>query len=336
MATFEPSVLADLRLQNFLKLHTMGRKLRVVITGSTGMIGRRLEDLISVLGHEAVRILRPTTVDRVDEFPVSSRTVTWQPDQGFSDPSCMENLDAVIHLAGKGIASTRWTDSVKRSLRESRIEGTQALVRDLCKLGSPPKALVSASGVGYYGDHSSEVVDETVGPGDDFLACLARDWESAAQTFEGSGNRVAVGRLGMALHPRQGALAKLLVPFRLGLGGPSGNGNQYWSWIHVDDAAAGFLYLAANPSCTGAYNLVAPEQTDNRTFTRTLGRVLNRPSLLPAPSFALRFMLGEMADAMLLASTRAHCRRLLDDGFPFRACKLEDCLRQLLGSMHTK
>jgi uncharacterized protein (TIGR01777 family) len=149
--------------------------------------------------------------------------------------------------------------------------------------------------------------------------------------FEATGNRVAIGRLGIALHPRQGALAKLLLPFQLGVGGPVGNGRQYWSWIHVDDAAAAFLYLAANPNCSGAYNLVAPEQTDNRTFSKVLGKVLHRPSLLPAPAFALRIMLGEMADAMLLSSTRANCRRLIEEGFPFRSTSLEDCLRHVLG-----
>ena len=244
----------------------------------------------------------------------------------------MQNLDAVIHLAGKGIASSRWTDSAKQAIRESRIQGTQALVSDLSKLDSPPKAFVCASGVGIYGDRASEILDETARTGDDFLAHLAVDWESAAMDFEKTGNRVVVGRLGIALHPRKGALAKLLVPFRLGLGGPVGDGRQYWSWIHVDDAAAGFIYLAANPNCIGAYNLVAPEQSNNRTFSETLGRVLNRLSLMPAPAFALRLMLGEMADAMLLASTRAKCGRLIEEGFPFRSSTLEDCLRHLLGA----
>ncbi len=322
---------ADLTLQSFLRQHTANRVRRIGVTGSTGLIGRRLIDLISVMGHQAVRILRPASIDRTQEFPLSSKSVLWRPGTGFSDEPVMQNLDAVIHLAGKGIASSRWTDSAKRAIRESRVEGTQTLVRDLRKLDSPPKAFVCASGVGIYGDRSSEVLDESTPPGNDFLSELARDWESAAMEFGTAGNRVAIGRLGIALHPRQGALAKLLVPFQLGLGGPVGNGRQYWSWIHVDDAAAAFLYLAANPNCTGAYNLVAPEQTDNRTFSKTLGRVLNRRSLLPAPAFALRIMLGEMADAMLLASTRANCRRLIEDGFPFRATHLEDCLRHVLG-----
>ena len=322
---------ADLRFQNFLRQHTAGRNLRIGVTGSTGMIGRRLVDLLSVLGHQAVRILRPASKDQIQDFPLSSQTVVWRPGSGFSDEASMQNLDAVIHLAGRGIASTRWTDSAKQLIRDSRVNGTQLLVRDLCKLDSPPKAFVCASGVGIYGDHASESLDETAETGRDFLAELARDWEFAAMEFENSGNRVAIGRLGIALHPLQGALAKLLIPFRLGLGGPVGSGRQYWSWIHVDDAAAGFLYLAANPNCTGSYNLVAPEQTDNRTFSKTLAKVLNRPSLLRVPAFALRLMLGEMADAMLLASTRANCRRLIDEGFPFRTTRLEDCLRHVLG-----
>ena len=321
---------ADLTLKDFLEPHVVGRKLRIGVTGSTGMIGRRLVDLVSVLGHQAVCILRRGSRD--DRFPLSSSSVVWDQAAGFSDLNAMSNLDAVVHLAGKGIASSRWTQSTKQSIRDSRVAGTTALVRDLCRLESPPKAFVCASGVGCYGERGDQVLDETQPYGNDFLASLARDWESAAMEFNrGSGNRVAVGRLGIALHPHQGALSKILLPFRLGIGGPIGNGRQYWSWIHVDDAAAAFLFLAVNPKSEGAYNLVAPEQTDNQTFVRTLGHVLHRPSLLPAPAFALRILLGEMADAMLLTSTRADCKRLTEQGFPFRTPKLEACLRHVLG-----
>ena len=322
---------ADLRLQSFLRPFISERSLRIGVTGSSGMIGRRLVDLISVLGHSAVRILRPTSNDRPQDFPLSSVAVVWQPGQGFSGNGSMENLDAVIHLAGKGIADGRWTEAAKQSIRDSRIEGTRMLVADLCNLASPPRAFISASGVGIYGDRNSDTLDEFEPPGTDFLAKLAVDWESAALGFEQSGNRVAIGRLGIAIHPQQGALSKLLLPFKLGFGGPVGSGRQYWSWIDIDDAAAGFLYLAANPNAVGAYNFVAPEQTDNRSFSKTLGHVLGRPSLLPAPAFALRILLGEMADAMLLASTRANCRRLVDDGFPFRSPTLEACLKHVLG-----
>ena len=321
---------ADLKLKDFLEPHVFGRKLRIGVTGSTGMIGRRLVDLISVLGHEAVCILRKDS--RNELFPLSSSSVVWDPTDGFSDVDAMSNLDAVVHLAGKGIASSRWTQSAKQSIRDSRVAGTTALVRDLCRLQSPPRAFVCASGVGCYGERGDQVVDESQPFGDDFLASLARDWESAAMEFNRcSGNRVAIGRLGIALHPQQGALAKMLLPFRLGLGGPIGNGRQYWSWIHVDDAAAAFLFLAVNPKSEGATNLVAPEQMDNRAFVRTLGHVIHRPAIFPAPAFALRILLGEMADAMLLTSTRADCKRLTEEGFPFRTPKLEACLRHVLG-----
>ena len=305
--------------------------LKIGVTGSSGLIGSRLVDLLAVLGHQVVRILRPASKDRAMDFPLSSQTVTWQPDVGFSNPDSMLGLDAIVHLAGKGVASTRWTEKTKREIRSSRVDATLSLVRDLSKLALPPKALICASAVGIYGDRADQVLDETDKPGSDLMAELARDWEAAAMEYERTGNRVAIGRLGIALHPRQGALAKLLPPFRFGVGGPVGSGRQYWSWIHVDDAASAFLYLAANPKCNGPYNLVAPEQTDNKTFVKTLGKVLNRPSLLPAPAFALRMLLGEMADAMLLTSTRVNCGRLLEDGFPFRTRTLEECLRHLLG-----
>jgi len=322
---------ADLCLQRFLRQQAPNQILKIGITGSTGLIGRRLVDLLSVMGHQVVRILRPASKDRAIDFPLTSKTVVWEPDTGFTNPEIMQGLDAVVHLAGKGVASARWTDATKREIRRSRVDATQSLVRDLCKLASPPKALVCASAVGLYGDRGDQVLDETEKPGNDLMSELARDWEAAAMEYERAGNRVAIGRLGIALHPREGALAKLLPPFRFGLGGPVGSGRQFWSWIHVDDAAAGFLHLAANPKCTGPYNLVAPEQTDNLTFVKTLGKVLNRPSLVPAPAFALRILLGEMADAMLLTSIRANCQRLLDDGFPFRTRTLEECLRHLLG-----
>lgn len=322
---------ADLVLQNYLRPFVGDRVLRIGVTGSTGMIGRRLVDLISVLGHRAIRILRPSSVDAVQEFPTSSVSVVWEPGKGFSNNAVVQGLDAVIHLAGKGIASMRWTDSVKQSIRESRVQGTQALVQDLCRLDAPPKAFICASGVGIYGDQGETILDEESKHGGDYLANLARDWEGAAYEFGNTGGRVAVGRLGIALHPRQGALPKLLLPFRLGVGGPMGKGRQFWSWIHVDDAAAGFLYLAANSRSEGVYNFVAPEQVNNQAFCKTLGRVLHRPSLLPTPAFALRALLGEMADAMLLASNRVESKRLNEEGFPFRSTTLEDCFRHVLG-----
>ena len=306
--------------------------MQIGVTGSSGMIGRRLVDLISVLGHQAIRIVRPKSNDFGHAFPLATKTVVWDEATGFDDNETVEGLDAVIHLAGKGIASSRWNKATKQSIRDSRVNGTKSLVEHLSKLSAPPKALVCASGVGVYGDRKDHLLDESEPAANDFLATLAQDWELAALGFEKSGNRVALGRLGMALHPLQGALSNLLLPFRLGLGGPVGNGRQYWSWIDVDDAAAAFLYLAVNPRCSGAYNLVAPEQTDNRSFSKSLGRVLHRPAIVPVPTFAVRMMLGEMADALLLASTRATPSRLSQEGFPFRSPTLANCLKHILGA----
>jgi uncharacterized protein len=323
---------ADLRLESFLKPFVAGRSLRIGVSGSSGMIGRRVVDLISVLGHQPIRILRSESRDSAMQFPLKAMVVKWDVRSGFQkeDRELIDGLDAVIHLAGKGIADARWTQNIKSEIRASRVEGTVQLVQSLVSLPNPPKAFVSASGVGVYGDCGDRLVGENTAPGADFLADLARDWEKAAMTFASTG-RVAIGRLGIALHPRAGALAKMLLPFQLGIGGPMGRGNQYWSWVHVDDAAAAFLYLAINPQASGPYNLVAPEQTTNREFSRTLAKVLARPCWLPASSFALRLALGEMADAMLLSSTRANGERLVEDGFPLRGNTLEGTLRHLLG-----
>ena len=322
---------SDLRLQEYLSSYMTKTSLRIGVTGSSGLIGRRLVDLISVLGHQAVRIVRPTSLTNNTDSPLSSSQTIWDSKTGFRETAAVENLDAVIHLAGKGIASSRWTDASKKAIRSSRVEGTQALVRDLSRLQTPPKALVCASGVGIYGSCGDQILNESSPAGTDFLAELARDWEAAALQYTDTGNRVALGRLGIALHPREGALSKLLTPFLLGAGGPIGSGQQYWGWIDVDDAAGAFLTLAINPACQGPYNLVAPEQVTNRTFAHTLGKVLRRPSLLPVPAFALRLLLGEMADSMLLASTRATSDRLQELRFPFRSPTLESCLRHVLG-----
>lgn len=321
----------DLDLQDYLDTWLAGRKLRIAITGSSGLIGSRLVALASVLGHQVVRITRPESRSASSKIGTVGQQVVWDPNSGFSDLDAMQDLDAVVHLGGFGIAEKRWTEETKRKIRASRIDGTHALVQALRKLSSPPKALVCASGVGIYGDCGNRECLEDSPPADDFLGQVARDWEEAAKTYTETGNRVAVGRLAMVLHPRQGALAKMLPLFRWGLGGQVGSGKQYWSWIHVDDAAAAFLFLAACPEATGPYNFAAPHATTNSEFTRLLGRAVSRPAWLPAPAPALRIAMGEMADALLLASTRAIPHKLEHIDFPFRARRLEDALGQLLG-----
>ncbi|AMV33309.1 Epimerase family protein [Pirellula sp. SH-Sr6A] len=321
----------DLELHDFLAPWVSGRSLRIAITGSSGMIGSRLAALASVLGHRVVRIIRPESQSASNESGNIGESVVWDRQSGFNRLDAMQDLDAVVHLGGFGIAERRWTEETKRKIRSSRIDGTHALVKSLTDLSSPPKALVCASGVGIYGDCGDRECLESSPPADDFLGQVAKDWEAAARTFESSGGRVAIGRLAMVLHPHQGALAKMLPLLRWGLGGRIGNGHQSWSWIHLDDAVAAFLFLAACPDASGPFNFASPHGTTNREFTRTLARALSRPAWFPAPAPALRIALGEMADALLLASTRAVPQRLEQMHFPFRARRLEDALAQLLG-----
>lgn len=323
----------DLELQDYLDRWLAGRRLRIAVTGSNGMIGSRFVALASVLGHQIVKIARPESRSVSSESGVPCHRVVFEPSSGFSDRELMENLDAVVHLGGHGIAEKRWTEETKRRIRSSRVDGTKALVHALRNLSSPPKAFVCASGVGFYGDCGDRECLEDAPSADDFLGQVARDWEGAARTYEQSGNRVAIGRLAMVLHPRQGALAKMLPLFRWGLGGRVGSGKQYWSWIHVDDAAAAFLFLASCPEATGPFNFAAPHATTNSEFTRLLAQELSRPAWFPAPAPALRIALGEMADALLLASTRAVPQKLDRMDFPFRARRLEDALGQLLGDI---
>jgi uncharacterized protein (TIGR01777 family) len=321
---------ADLRLDRFLKSNAPNACLRIGVTGSSGMIGRRIVDLISVLGHRPTRILRRQSSDRSMGYPPGTLYAVWH-ETGFDNVENVEGLDAVIHLAGKSIASGRWTEANKEAMHRSRVVGTQQLVSALRKLDSPPTTLVCASGVGYYGDQGNRLLPESAPSGSDYLASMAHDWEEAARVYERAGNRVAVGRLAMVLHPREGALAKLLPPFRFGLGGRMGSGQQYWPWIDIDDAAGAFLFLACCPNVEGAFNLAAPQVETNAVFASTLAKVLHRPNWLPAPKLPLRWMLGEMADAMLFSSNRVVPHRLLDAGFPFRSPTLEQCLRHLMG-----
>ncbi len=303
----------------------------IAVTGATGMIGRRLCALASVLGFRVIRIQRAASkaTHATSELPLES--VVLDAKHGFDNAQALDGIDAVIHLAGFGIATHRWSAKTKELIRSSRVEGTRHLVDHLLRLENPPKTLVAASGVGLYGDCDDAVCNEDRKAGTGFLPELAQQWESETLRYSTQGQRAAVGRLGMVLHPLEGALAKMLPLFRFGLGGTVGSGKQYWSWIHVDDAASAFLHLAINPVSTGSYNLVAPESLTNREFTKTLGSVLNRPTILPAPKTPLRLLVGEMADPLLFASTRALPTRLLEEGFTFRASTLRAALNQLLG-----
>jgi uncharacterized protein (TIGR01777 family) len=257
--------------------------------------------------------------------------VFWDPAAGELDAARLVGLDAVVHLAGENIAAGRWSDARKRRLRESRVAGTQLLAERLAATKSPPRVLVAASAVGFYGNRGDEVLTEASPPGKDFLADLCRDWEAAAQPAKDKGVRVVHLRLGMVLSPAGGALAKMLLPFRLGAGGRMGSGRQYWSWIALDDVIAVIERALTDGEISGPVNTVAPQAVTNAEFTRALGKALRRPTVFPMPAFAARMVFGELADALFFASQRVEPRRLLDRGHDFRFPELEGALRHLLG-----
>ncbi|MFN9625793.1 MAG: TIGR01777 family oxidoreductase [Planctomycetota bacterium] len=305
------------------------KPVKIGISGSSGLIGRRTIELARVLGIEVIRSVRSESKQQQVRWPRGVKTV---------QEECIEEiegLDAWIHLGGVGIADRRWNEQYKRAIRDSRIESTRRIVERLSKLERPPRAFVCASGVGIYADRQDEFLDESssVDPSvtkDDFLAEVARQWESTARNYESFG-RVVLARFGIVLHPRSGALSKMLLPFRMGIGGPVGSGKQYWPWVHVDDAASILLFLALNPQCSGPMNVVAPECLPNRDFSRVLARVLHRPSWISTPAFALRLGLGQMADPLLLSSARAIPSGLLSAGYKFRFPTLDAALDNLLG-----
>jgi uncharacterized protein (TIGR01777 family) len=298
--------------------------MQILVTGSTGLVGSTLIPALTAEGHRVNCLVR-------SKSKLGIRDTYWDPTAGelYSPP--LEGLDAVIHLAGENIAGGRWTAARKARIRDSRIQGTRLLSGSLAQLARPPKVFVSASAVGYYGDRADEVLTEQSPPGSNFLAGVCREWESATEPAAQHGIRVVILRLGVVLTPTGGALAKMLTPFRMGVGGIIGSGKQYMSWIAIDDLVRIIIYMLKTDSLNGPTNAVAPNPVTNAEFTKTLGRVLRRPTVLPMPAFAARLALGEMADELLLASARVVPSKLLASGFVFRHPDLESALTDLLG-----
>lgn len=296
--------------------------MRIVIAGGSGLVGQALAETLSKRGDDVVILTRdPATVR-------TGRGVSWG---GSADSWKAEIRDAsaVVNLAGSGIADKRWTEQRKRDLRESRVASTRALADAMAELPNASRAFVSASAVGYYGARGDEELDETSSPDDSFLASLSVAWESEALRAS-EASRVVVLRIGIVLSTRGGALAKMLPPFRLGLGGRLGSGMQWMSWIHLDDLVAMIEWSIATSSAHGAYNATAPSPVTNAEFTRALGRALSRPVLFPVPAFALRALLGEMAGPLLLTGQRVLPRRAMADGFRFRHDSVGEALQTLL------
>jgi uncharacterized protein (TIGR01777 family) len=255
----------------------------------------------------------------------------WDPERGTILPTGQEEPDAVVHLAGENIAGARWTQRQKALIRDSRVKGTRALSDLIGRRSPPPKVLVCASAVGYYGDRGDESLTEESASGSGFLPDVCREWEAACQPAAEKGIRVVNLRIGVVLSPAGGALARMLTPFKLGAGGVIGGGRQYMSWIALDDVVSAIHFALTHEILRGPVNGVAPNPVTNRSFTQTLGRALSRPILFPMPAFAARLALGEMADALLLAGARVLPARLLESGFVFRYPDLEGALRHLLG-----
>lgn len=298
--------------------------MRIVISGASGLVGSWLVPDLVAAGHEVVRLVRESS-----EPDSTTPSSLWRPARGELDPDVVSGADAVINLNGRSIASSRWTSRVKEELRASRLRATETLTRAIAAAASPPPLLISASAVGYYGDRGDEVLDESSPPGAGFLSDLARDWEQAALAAEAGGTRVVLLRLGMVIG-RGGAIERMLLPFKLGLGGRIGSGDQWWSWIAMEDVIGVVRFALDRSDVSGPLNLTSPELVRCRGFTDTLGDVLGRPTVMPLPAFASRLALGEMADALLLASTRARPAALERLGYQFRVPGLASAIRQAI------
>lgn len=296
----------------------------ITISGATGMIGSALVTRLREGGHGVRRLVRSAR----DAQPGDVR---WDPASETLDARVLEGSDAIVHLAGAPIAR-RWTTEHKREIRESRLRGTELIARAVAAMEVKPRVVLSGSAVGYYGDRGDELLDESSAPGNDFLGTLAREWEGAAAPIADAGVRLVLLRTGIVLAPDGGALKKLLLPFKLGVGGPIGGGRQWMSWISLDDHLGAMEHALFTDTLAGPVNLVAPNPVTNATFATTLGRVLKRPALLPLPGFALELVYGEMAHATLLAGQRALPKALMASGFEFQHPTLEQALRTVLNS----
>jgi uncharacterized protein len=299
--------------------------MRILITGASGLIGTALAGRLAADGHEILHASRSA--------PKDARHVRWDAETGFAgdDLARLEGLDAVVHLAGESIGGgLRWSEEKKRAIRDSRVEGTRRLVADLARLTSKPGAFVASSAIGFYGNRGDELLDEMSGAGDTFLAETCKAWETESRRAEDVGIRTALIRTGIVLSKNGGALATMLTPFKMGVGGVIGSGKQWMSWIALDDIVRIYEQAIINDDMRGAYNATAPNPVTNAEFTSALGKELYRPTILPLPEFAVNLIFGEMGDALLLDSTRVVPKRLSDGKFEFLYPDLPAALRHAL------
>ena len=298
--------------------------INVAVSGATGLIGSAFVARLRERGHTVRRLVRSARGQQQGD-------IAWDPAHDVLDARALEGTDAIVHLAGAPIAR-RWTEARKREIRESRVRGTSLLARTVAALAVKPRVVLSGSAVGYYGDGGDELLDEHSPSGDDFLAEVARAWEAAAAPMADVGVRLVLLRTGIVLSPNGGALEKLLPPFRLGVGGPIGSGRQWMSWISLHDHLRAMEHALFAEALHGPANLVAPNPVTNATFATTLGRVLQRPAVIPVPGFALELLFGEMAHATILGGQRVAPHALVAAGFEFAEPTLEGALRAVLNA----
>jgi hypothetical protein len=300
-----------------------GRAMRIAITGASGLIGSQLVPYLTTAGHHVVRLVRGATT--------GPGTAGWNVATGEVDDTALGHADALVHLAGAGIADRRWSDDYKREIRDSRVGPTRAACEWFARRPQPPSVIVCGSAVGYYGQRGDEALTEGSAPGTGYLPEVCVEWERASRPAQDRGIRVVHLRTGIVLTPRGGALKKMLPPFLAGVGGPVGPGTQWMSWISIDDLIAAACYALATPTIAGPVNATAPAPVTNAGFSTTLARVLRRPALFRVPAFAIRTLFGEMGDELLLGGQRVLPGVLQRSGYVFRHPTLEETLRHVLG-----
>lgn len=298
--------------------------MKILITGASGLIGKALQKSFAAKGYEMLLASR--------REPKDTSHIQWDADTGFRDADLdrLEGLDAVIHLAGENIAGLRWTDEKKKAIRDSRVFGTRSMIETFDKLKAKPRVFISGSAIGFYGDRGDEEMTESSPAGKTFLAEVCKEWEAESRRAEDLGIRTVLLRTGIVLSKDGGALATMLTPFKLGVGGVIGDGKQWMSWISLDDVVGIINYVLENENVRGAVNNTAPNPVTNEEFTKTLGGVLYRPTFLPLPEFAVHMVFGEMGDALLLDSTRVIPKRMNDAGYEFKYSDLRTALENAL------
>ncbi len=299
--------------------------MKILISGASGLVGRNLSPTLIAKGHEVHKLVRKT--------PKSADEIRWNAETGFDEAehAKLENFDAVVHLAGDNVASENWSDAKKRKIKESRTIGTKILIDALKTLQNPPKHFISASAIGFYGNRGDEVLTEESAKGEGFLPEVCAAWEDEIKRAEAFA-RVVFLRIGVVLATDGGALEKMLTPFKFGIGGVIGSGKQYMSWIALDDLIRIIHFALDNEDLRGAVNAVAPNAVSNAEFTKTLGKVLNRPTFLPVPEFAIKMLFGEMGETLLLEGARVVPQKLQTAKFEFDYTNLEDAMKHVLES----